>query len=188
MNIKTAEYIKKGCRPRSTLIKTIATVTVLSTLLGCQPRMTTPTVPLDVPHSASSAAALELWQRDKNAPGGWKMTCSIPWVEQFFQMGTDYGCQNDAATAYRLSNVYPIDGTATVIAFYDDRCNDSNRFDDDYYKYKLTKSIENFWPNSLAPDLPLGEVTDGLEYFEGRYYNGIDGKLSCVDIYKESAE
>lgn len=185
MNIKTAVYIKKGCRPHSTLIKTIATVTVLSTLLGCQPRMTTPTVPLEVPHSASRAAALELWQRDKNAPGGWRMTCSIPWTNIDVQMGSnDFECPNDEATAFRLSHVYPIGGKPTVIAFFDDRCNDSNPYDDDFYHYRLTAPIVNFWPNSIEPHLPVGEVTEGLTYYEGYYENGIEGKLSCVRIIK----
>ncbi|MFA1026633.1 MULTISPECIES: hypothetical protein [Pseudomonas syringae group] len=183
--MKTAGYISNLCRPHSARIKTVAMVTVLSALLGCQPRMVVSTVPLEVPPSAGKSAALELWKRDSNAPGGWKMTCSLPWKEQLLQMGSDYSCGNDNATAYRLSNVYPIDGRPTVIGFYDDRCDDGNRFDDDFYKYRLTKFIENFWPNSLAPDLPLGEVTDGLVYFEGYYDNGIDGKLSCVQIYKE---
>ncbi|MDU8498766.1 hypothetical protein RYB01_06150 [Pseudomonas syringae] len=182
--MKTAGYIKTLCGPHSARIKTIAMMTVLSALLGCQPRMTTSTVPPEEPHSASRAAALELWHRDNNVAGGWKMTCSIPWGEHVVRMGNNsFGCPNDKAGAYRLSNVYPINGRPTIIAFYDKKCDDGDLFNDDYYKYRLTGFIENFWPNTLAPDLPLGEVTEGLTYFEGYYKNGIDGYLSCVKIY-----
>jgi hypothetical protein len=185
MKMKTSGYIKKLCGPHSARIKTIAMVAALSTLLGCQSHMTRSTVPPEVPPSASKSSALELWQRDSNVAGGWKMTCSIPWGEHVIRMGNNsFGCPNDDATAYRLSNVYPMGGKPTVIAFFDDPCDDSNPYDDDFYHYRLTASIVNFWPNSLAPDLPLGEVTEGLTYYEGYYKNGIDGKLSCVRIIK----
>jgi hypothetical protein len=131
--------------------------------------------------SIQEAPALELFGRD--LMGNITRTCTIPMDKAVsVTMGDgQFGCLNDDAYTFKVVNA-----KKSVLAFYDKKCNDDGRFDDDYYKYRFTRSGVNVTESrefSIGGQIGLNkEVVPGMLYFEGYFHNGIVGKLSCVKI------
>lgn len=156
------------------LLVIVATAGLISCARVHQPPAGTP--------STQEAPALELFGRDLT--GNITRTCTIPMDKGVaVTMGDgQFGCLNDDAHTFKVVNA-----KKSILAFYDKKCNDNDRFDDDYYKYRFTRSDVNVTEPlefSIGGQQGMGsEVAPGMVYFEGYYHNGIVGKLSCVSIY-----
>jgi hypothetical protein len=95
-----------------------------------------------------------------------------------------YGCKNDEAEGFKLVGA----SSAITMGFFDSKCNDAGRYNDDNYQYNIRAANATFGPfGSFEPAVPEGTDTGGgLVYWFGKKVNGIDGKLSCVSFWPYS--
>jgi hypothetical protein len=143
----------------------------------------TPVPPKDLAERSGAwkkqASVIELWQF--NGHSQWVLVCTIPIKNEAVSMKSNgYGCGNDNTHIFVLINA-----KLGNYGFYDDDCDEDGRFDDDYYKYRVTQAgIRVSGEFSIGNVHGMGnEVVPGMVYFEGNYKNGITPHLTCVNMW-----